>query len=83
VLAQYSKQSILPENYIAILGDSYSVGVGDLYTELTRNSEKWYPDYAPAHFINKQVGVDVISFGGLGQEVWMGFGVIQSTRLAI
>jgi hypothetical protein len=31
VLAQYSKQSILPENYIAILGDLNSVGVGDLY----------------------------------------------------
>jgi hypothetical protein len=63
VLAQYSKQSILPQNYIAILGDSNSIGVGDLYTDLTQNSKNWYPDYAPAHFINKQVGIDVISFG--------------------
>ena len=63
VLAQYSKQSILPENYIAILGDSNSAGVGDLYLDLSKNSKNWYPDYAPAHFINKQVGIDVISFG--------------------
>jgi hypothetical protein len=55
VLSQYSKQSILPENYIAILGNSNSVGLGDLYLDLRKNSTNWYPDYAPSHFINKQV----------------------------
>ena len=66
VLAQYSKQSIFPENYIAILGDSNSVGVGDLYLDLSKNSTNWYPDYAPAHFINKKLGIDVVSFGFAG-----------------
>jgi hypothetical protein len=66
ILAQYSKQSVLPENYIAIFGDSNSVGVGDLYIDLTQNSNKRYPDYSPAHFINNKVGVDVVSFGFAG-----------------
>ena len=74
ILAQYSKHSVLPENYIAIVGDSNSVGVGDLYKNLTKNSKNWYPDYSPAHFINKAVGVDVVSFGLAGagsfQGIW-------------
>ena len=76
VLAQYSKNSVIPENYLAILGDSNSVGLGDLYMDLTQNSKKWYPDYAPAHFINKKVGLDVISFGFSGagsfDGIWSG-----------
>jgi hypothetical protein len=66
VLAQYSKKSVLPNNYIAILGDSNTVGVGDLYTDLTKISKNWYPDYSPAHFINKTLGVDVVFFGLAG-----------------
>ena len=76
VLAQYSKRSVLPENYIAILGDSNSMGVGDLYADLTQNSKELYPDYSPAHFINKKVGSDVISFGFAGagnlDGIWSG-----------
>ena len=76
VLAQYSKRSVLPENYIAILGDSNSMGVGDLYADLTQNSKELYPDYSPAHFINKKVGLDVISFGFSGagsfDGIWSG-----------
>ena len=54
VLAQYSKKSVIPRDYIAIFGDSNSVGVGDLYIDLTKRSEDWYPDYAPAHFLHKK-----------------------------
>ncbi len=76
VLAQYSKQSVLPRDYIAILGDSNSVGLGDLYNELRRNFWNWYPDYSPAHFIHKNVGIDVISFGFAGagsiDGIWSG-----------
>lgn len=74
VLAQYSKQSVLPENYIALLGDSNSIGVGDFYIDLTKNSKKWYPDYSPAHFINKKVGADVVSFGFAGAGTIDGVG---------
>ena len=81
VLAQYSKQSVLPENYIALLGDSNSIGVGDFYIDLTKNSKKWYPDYSPAHFINKKVGVDVVSFGFAGAGTIDGVGSGQANQL--
>lgn len=66
ILAQYSKQSLIPQNYIAILGDSNSVGVGDLYTDLGKNFYNWYPDYSPAHFIYKKTRIDTVSFGLAG-----------------
>ncbi|MBT5550465.1 MAG: hypothetical protein HOJ79_08290 [Nitrospina sp.] len=66
VLAQYSKKSVIPRDYIAIFGDSNSVGVGDLYIDLTKRSEDWYPDYAPAHFLHKKLKIDVVSFGFAG-----------------
>ena len=58
------------------MGDSNSVGLGDLYNELRRNFWNWYPDYSPAHFIHKNVGIDVISFGFAGagsiDGIWSG-----------
>ena len=58
------------------MGDSNSVGLGDLYNELRRNFWSWYPDYSPAHFIHKNVGIDVISFGFAGagsiDGIWSG-----------
>ena len=76
VLAQYSKRSVLPENYIAILGDSNSVGVGDLYIDLSKSYRNWYPDYSPAHFIYKKLGIDTVSFGFAGagnfDGIWSG-----------
>ena len=76
VLAQYSKKSVIPNDYIAIFGDSNSVGVGDLYVDLTRNSKKWYPDYSPAHFLHRKLETDVVSFGFAGagsfDGIWKG-----------
>ena len=58
------------------MGDSNSVGLGDLYNELRRNFWNWYPDYSLAHFIHKNVGIDVISFGFAGagsiDGIWSG-----------
>jgi len=76
VLAQYSKQSVIPENYIAIFGDSNSVGVGDLYIDLSKGNGDWYPDYAPAHFLHNKLETDVVSFGFAGagslDGIWSG-----------
>jgi hypothetical protein len=76
VLAQYSKQSVLPQNYIALVGDSNSVGVGDLYIDSSKSFRNWYPEYSPAHFISKNVGRDVVSFGFAGagslDGIWSG-----------
>ena len=65
VLAQSSKRSTIPENYIAIVGDSYAEGAGDwsLAVNLWGN-----PPYASHHLIHNLTGRDVISFGMAGAE---------------
>jgi hypothetical protein len=76
VLAQYSKKSVIPRDYIAIFGDSNSVGVGDLYVDLSKGNGNWYPNYAPAHFLHKKLETDVVSFGFAGagsfDGIWSG-----------
>ena len=60
-LSQYSKKSLLPKEYIAIVGDSYAYGFGPW---LYDNSWSWnQPDYASQHIIHAKTGIDVISFG--------------------
>lgn len=63
ILAQSSKKSLLPNEYIAIAGDSYAVGVGDWLEEVRKKSFLGSPDYSPAHLIYKKTGIDVVSFG--------------------
>jgi hypothetical protein len=63
ILAQSSKKSLLPKEYIAILGDSYAVGSGDWLREVRKKSFFWVPDYSPAHLIYKKTDIDVVSFG--------------------
>jgi len=63
ILAQSSKKSLLPNEYIAIAGDSYAVGAGDWLDEVRKSSFFGSPDYSPAHLIYKKTGIDVVSFG--------------------
>ena len=63
ILAQSSKKSTLPYEYIAIVGDSYAVGAGDWLEEIRGTSFFGSPDYSPAHLIHKKTGIDVVSFG--------------------
>ena len=63
ILAQSSKKSLLPNDYIAIVGDSYAVGAGDWLDEIRTKSFLGSPDYSPAHLIHKKTGIDVVSFG--------------------
>ena len=65
ILAQHSKKNLLPNEYIAIVGDSIAVGAGD-WLEEERNSFFGSPDYSPAHLIYKKTGIDVVSFGQAG-----------------
>jgi hypothetical protein len=64
ILAQSSKKSTLPHEYIAIVGDSYAVGAGD-WLEEVRGGTGFFgsPSYSPAHLINEKTGIDVVSFG--------------------
>ncbi|BBL69850.1 SGNH/GDSL hydrolase family protein [Methylogaea oryzae] len=60
LLAQSSKKGRLPQNYIALAGDSYAQGKGDWVFEADPNSN---PPYHSAHLIQQRTGRDVISFG--------------------
>ena len=74
ILAQSSKKSLLPNEYIAITGDSYAIGVGDWLAEVRKKSFLGSPDYSPAHMLYKKTGIDVVSFGqgGVGsfRGIW-------------
>ena len=52
------------------------MGVRDLYIDSSKSFLNWYPNYSPAHFNNKKVGIDVISFGFAGagslEGIWSG-----------
>lgn len=60
VLAQSSKKSVVPENYIAILGDSYAFGQGDW---LFNSQGEVSPAYNTTHLLHEKTGRDVVSFG--------------------
>jgi hypothetical protein len=72
VLAQNSKKSQIPKEYIAITGDSYAVGVGDWLTEIQKESFFNSPTYSPAHLIHKKIGIDIVSFGQAGVGIFHG-----------
>ena len=48
ILAQSSKKSTFPHEYIAIVGDSIAVGSGDWLEEVRKNSFLGSPRYSPA-----------------------------------
>ena len=60
VLAQSSKAGRIPENYIAIAGDSYAQGKGDWLLDIDPNSNDAFHS---AHVLQELSGRDVISFG--------------------
>jgi hypothetical protein len=63
VLAQSSKAGRIPENYIAIVGDSYAHGKGDWLLEINPNTNDAFHS---AHVLQELSGRDVISFGKSG-----------------
>ncbi|NOQ64498.1 MAG: hypothetical protein GQ582_08300 [Methyloprofundus sp.] len=65
VLAQSSKDKRLPNDYIALVGDSYAQGKGDwlLQTNPNQNSA-----FHSAHLIHQYLGQDVVSFGNSGSS---------------
>jgi hypothetical protein len=63
LFAQSSKSGLEPEDYVALLGDSYAQGFGDwlLGADPERNGE-----FHSAHLLHDWSGRDVVSFGGSG-----------------
>ena len=65
ILGQSSKVSVIPKNYIALVGDSYAQGQGD-WLKQTIKSSKYTgtnPDYYSGHIIFRKTGTDVITYG--------------------
>lgn len=61
ILTQNSKEGLIPRNYIALVGDSYAVGMGDEYLTIDKNLN--YSNYGTRGLLNKATGKDVVSFG--------------------
>jgi len=60
-LGQYSKEKVLPEDYIAIVGDSNVYGFGPLLYDNSWSMEQ--PSFGPHHFLHSYLDRDVLSFG--------------------
>lgn len=64
ILAQSSKNGSTPEpGYVAILGDSYALGMGEWLLDASPSGR---PDYASAHVLHHLTGRGVVSFGRAG-----------------
>ena len=66
VLGQSTKKSVIPKDYIAIVGDSNALGQGDWYLKAVKQHKFSQGDYHSAHIIHNRTGRDVISYGALG-----------------
>jgi hypothetical protein len=60
-LFQSSKRGFYPEDYIALAGDSYAMGMGDAMYEKLPDDRR--PRFNSAHTIQDLTGRDVITFG--------------------
>ena len=60
-LLQSSKSGFYPQDYIALAGDSYAMGMGDAMYENVPNPRR--PRFHSAHTIQDLTGKDVIAFG--------------------
>ena len=66
ILGQTSKNSVIPKDYLAIIGDSYAVGLGDWKREQVEKSFLSSPPFQSTHILYKKTGQDVVTFGKIG-----------------
>lgn len=57
---QYTKKHRLPQDYVAIFGDSYAFGQGD---GMYRLQTEYRPDFNVTQFLYRDMGIDMVSFG--------------------
>ncbi len=68
ILGQYHKKTVIPTDYIALVGDSHALGSGDWYLEAVKKHKFTQGDYHSAHILFNKTGRDVLSFGSLGAD---------------
>jgi len=66
ILGQYHKKSVIPTDYVALVGDSHALGSGDWYLEAVKKHKLTQGAYHSAHILFKETGRDILSFGALG-----------------
>ena len=84
ILAQSSKSSLIPEDYVALAGDSFAEGQGDWFLQVDKNRR---PDFYSGHIVHKATDLDLVSFGAAGAGSLRGlvsapalrFGALKST----
>ena len=69
-LGQYSKEKVMPSNYIAMLGDSNVYGFGPWLYDNSWSMEQ--PDFATHHLLHENLGTDIMAFG------YPGYGTLGS-----
>ena len=69
ILTQSSKEGLLPEDYILLLGDSYARGYGDWLDTADKSAND---PYHSAHVLHELMDRDVLSFGKGGAGSIMG-----------
>ena len=80
ILSQTSKSSLVPQDYILLLGDSYAVGGGDWM--LQGLEEGGNPPYQATHVLHEKTGRDVINFGRAGADNVNATAYLVSKRFA-
>lgn len=69
LLTQISKNSVVPENYTAIFGDSYAQGYGDWLLDADVNTN---PPFHSANILHDKMKRDIITFGKSGSSSLQG-----------
>lgn len=70
LLTQVSKNSVVPEKYIALFGDSYAQGYGDWLLDSDVNTN---PPFHSAHILHDKLKKDIITFGKSGSSNLQGY----------
>jgi hypothetical protein len=75
ILAQSSKRSAVPQDYVGIIGDSYAQGLGDW---LRATDPDTNGPFHSAHVVHELTGRDVITFGSGGAGSYAAVGKLIS-----
>lgn len=80
LLVQHSKKHVIPEDYIAVLGDSYAYGQGDWLYGAQHDIR---PAYSAVQVLHKKTGRDVVSFGYPASDSIRAYNILPEVLLSV